>query len=975
MRRRKNMKKSIVLLSILFCTLILASEPVSHPTGPPQPPVVSDTLYVAHLGWGPTCADPIQTTAKYSQELLFNCYDTLITMGNPVTNQFKQDWAVNEQYWAFQPSLATNVPDRSETFLTVPDDGIDPNNPVGYWFQPVPPDGKYYRIEAWDCNYLNQKQGSSVRTEEVSSPEEPFVPGEIIVGFENVSAGTLEGLREAGGHIIDEISQLQAVVVCVPTGTETEFIKAVNSIQGFRYAEPNGIVYGTYTPNDPEWNQQWNMRIIEADKAWDINKGDPTLIIAIVDSGVDYTHPDLAARYVSGGLDWANNDEDPMDDLGHGTHCAGIASAVINNGVGVAGVAQVGILAEKVLGADNRGSFNALANAIVHATDLGANIISMSLGWYQHESSDDPPGNWTGTSSLVASACAYAWNHGVLLVASAGNDNTCIDTNPHYPSGYDIVIAVSATTSSDKIWIWGPNCGSNWGSDIELAAPGEYIYSTTPGNSYDMKTGTSMACPHVAGVAALAWSQFPSLTNQQLRKHLQRSVDDLGAPGKDARYGYGRINALKAMSITQGLSSGDVLYIGEYAEMGNLASIITVRTWHLTEYVPHQVLRLQRWYYDFNMRPDDGHGNPIYYVNALGTIVDTFDIYDAEYSFKRGLTQDPVPMGKFCELLFNQMDTSYWDTGNPANVYLLAYLIKDAIEIISVEPPILRMNVGTLFSDISFKQILCGTWSSIMSKEWCVDNGCWNGDLLTDGNGDGYPDWWPQWHWRLSPIQAVDPTHYVGTGPYRVTIAEKLANIVVLERNTLHWNGWPAPQRKAFVDRVNIDFIASQITRTNAFNNCQVDICDNPNATALLYDPRYPFIPWSKYPEIKIIMLDSNPSSLLRKWLKYWVKGWYYNAYYPSDYYYHLYKEQTCWCDITGPTPGTPDGRCNMRDISWPVELFGARAPPASEAPSYDPKWAPGTYGYGGCDVWGDRRIDMRDIGLACNEFMHTTQP
>jgi hypothetical protein len=112
-----------------------------------------------------------------------------------------------------------------------------------------------------------------------------------------------------------------------------------------------------------------------------------------------------------------------------------------------------------------------------------------------------------------------------------------------------------------------------------------------------------------------------------------------------------------------------------------------------------------------------------------------------------------------------------------------------------------------------------------------------------------------------------------------------------------------------------------------------------------------------------------------RRWTKYWVKGWYRNAMYPSDYYYHLYKEQTCWADVTGINIGVPDGVENMRDIGYVAGHFGAGAPDTSASPPYDARWAPGTYGYGGCDVYGDRKIDMRDIGLAASHFGHTTQP
>jgi len=273
----------------------------------------------------------------------------------------------------------------------------------------------------------------------------------------------------------------------------------------------------------------WNMRKIEADKAWDVHKGIANIQVAIIDTGVDYSHEDLAANYVSGGYDWVNGDADPMDDNGHGTHCAGVAAAVMDNHEGVAGVAQVGIWAEKVLSEFGAGYWEWLAQGIVHATDSGVDVISMSLGGPSY-------------SQLVKDACSYAWQNGVILVAAAGGEGVDLDEYPMYPACYEEVIAVSATDQNDQRASF-----SSYGSKIEFAAPGVNIYSTYPSQSYVYMSGTSMACPHVSGVAALTWSYNLSFTNELLRKYLHTAVDDLGVPGKDEYFGYGRINAFKAL--------------------------------------------------------------------------------------------------------------------------------------------------------------------------------------------------------------------------------------------------------------------------------------------------------------------------------------------------------------------------------------------------------------------------------------------
>jgi hypothetical protein len=134
------------------------------------------------------------------------------------------------------------------------------------------------------------------------------------------------------------------------------------------------------------------------------------------------------------------------------------------------------------------------------------------------------------------------------------------------------------------------------------------------------------------------------------------------------------------------------------------------------------------------------------------------------------------------------------------------------------------------------------------------------------------------------------------------------------------------------------------------------------------------------YADLDDIYLTDNPGFPIaqpqgRRWQQYWVKGWYYNALYQSTYYYHIYKEDACWADITGATPGVPDLRTDMRDISYIAAHFGAAAPDTSRTQPYDPKWAPGTYGNGGCDVSGDRRVDMRDIAFAAAHFLHENEP
>jgi len=352
--------------------------------------------------------------------------------------------------------------------------------------------------------------------------EEEFEYHEVIVGFKEIPTSLLSSLiNKYEGIILEENEKIDTVLVKVKKGKEQTFIDKIMEEPQVEYAELNGCVHAFYVPDDPKWDKQWGPERIRCPDSWEIETGKKSVKIAIVDTGIDYTHEDLG-NYVSGGYDFVNDDNDPMDDNGHGTHCAGIAAATIDNQRGVAGVAQVSIMGEKVLDRWGSGGFSDVADGIVHAVDSGTDIISMSLG------SSTP-------SSAIEDACTYAWDRGVILVGASGND---YDNSVSYPARYTTVIAVGALDQSDERTSW-----SNYGEDLELIAPGDIIMSTVPGGDYEFYSGTSMACPHVAGVAALALSRHPEYTNQEIRDLLVDTADDLGSPGWDEEYGYGRVDA------------------------------------------------------------------------------------------------------------------------------------------------------------------------------------------------------------------------------------------------------------------------------------------------------------------------------------------------------------------------------------------------------------------------------------------------
>jgi thermitase len=356
---------------------------------------------------------------------------------------------------------------------------------------------------------------------------------ELVIGLndavQNHYSDLVDLIANSRGKLVETLlvsKKVSALVVKVPVSSVSTLVSEARLSKWASYIEPDVKMRADFTPNDPYWLNQWGPAKIQADFAWNTTMGSASIIVAVIDTGIDWSHPDLAPNYVPLGYDWVNNNPDPMDDNGHGTHVAGIIAAAINNSVGIAGLANVRIMAEKVLDKDGSGTSSDVALGIIHAVDSGAKIINLSLGA-------------TYPSEVLYEAVRYAFEHGVLVVAAAGNSAS---SAKEYPAGYDEVVAVSATTKSDSLASF-----SNYGDWIDVAAPGVNIYSTFINDSYAYLSGTSMASPHVAGVAALIWSEFPNMTRDQVWAQLQYTADDIGAPGFNIYYGFGRINAKKAV--------------------------------------------------------------------------------------------------------------------------------------------------------------------------------------------------------------------------------------------------------------------------------------------------------------------------------------------------------------------------------------------------------------------------------------------
>ncbi|WP_189335326.1 S8 family peptidase [Actinoplanes ianthinogenes] len=298
--------------------------------------------------------------------------------------------------------------------------------------------------------------------------------------------------------------------------------------------EVDGIVRALEAPTgtDTYRSRQWDLTRMNVPTAWQRSTG-TGVTVAVIDTGVDASHPDLAGQVLTGYDATTDQDGGTTDPQGHGTHVAGTVAALAGNGIGVAGVApDVKILPVRVLDAKGVGYDSDTAQGIVWAADHGADVINMSLGG-------------TDRSSAVSSAVAYARSKGVVVVAAAGNERQK-GSPTSYPGADPGVIAVAATDSADQVASY-----SNAGDYVDVAAPGSSIISTYPTGlaaaGYATMNGTSMASPHVAAVAALLLAAKPGLTPDEVESALEGSAVDLGAAGKDNDFGYGRVDAAAAL--------------------------------------------------------------------------------------------------------------------------------------------------------------------------------------------------------------------------------------------------------------------------------------------------------------------------------------------------------------------------------------------------------------------------------------------
>ncbi len=393
-----------------------------------------------------------------------------------------------------------------------------------------------------------------VALERVINPERLLVKPRRDATAEQVAAAH----ARAGATVVSDLKQIGWQVVAVPYGTHLAARQSYFADPAIERADLDRARRVAHVPNDPYWPYHWHLQNITADLAWDTVKGDPSVVVAVMDTGLEVTHPDLAGNVWSNpgeiagngidddgngyvddvnGYDFAYLDGTPNDNYGHGTACAGIVAATQDNAIGVSGVAPTCRLAG-IKAANDSGYFYDSANvpAFLYCADMGFKVISMSFF------SDD-------VTAAERDAVDYCWQHGVVLVAAAGNSLSVI---PYYPGAYEHVISVAATDGANN-----PTWFTDYGSWVDVAAPGVGIATTTVGGGYTTGfAGTSAATPHVAGLAGLLFAANPGASAAAVRA----ALEDTAVATVSAAWGeytnYGKIDCDAAVDRVTGVTSG-----------------------------------------------------------------------------------------------------------------------------------------------------------------------------------------------------------------------------------------------------------------------------------------------------------------------------------------------------------------------------------------------------------------------------------
>jgi subtilisin family serine protease len=357
------------------------------------------------------------------------------------------------------------------------------------------------------------------------------VADELLVGMRpGVSKGRAQALYQASGAaLLDEIAEIRVHRIRVPGPARAAVAAALSRRHEVAFVEENHLFEADATPNDPWYGGQWHLGAIAAPSAWDLESNAWDVVIAILDTGVDPSHPDLAGKLIPG-FNFFDGNTDTSDPHGHGTMVAGSAAAIGDNGIGVASVAWGSpIMPLRVASPSGWATASSIGEAIIYAVDNGARVMNVSFGG-------------VAASATITAAAEYATEHGGMVIAAAGNSGGVESIAPN-----PFVLSVSATDQTDALATF-----SSRGNYVDVAAPGVSILTTGRGGTYGPASGTSFSGAIVAGVAALILSVNPDLTASDVEAILAATADDLGSSGYDTSFGHGRVNAYQALLQVSG---------------------------------------------------------------------------------------------------------------------------------------------------------------------------------------------------------------------------------------------------------------------------------------------------------------------------------------------------------------------------------------------------------------------------------------
>ncbi len=498
-------------------------------TGEPSPETSGQTqsLTVSGLSQGTSYYFALKAMDNAGNESLLSNVTNTTTLTPPIAN-------VNPA----EMPLVTLEPNTTTTkTLTISNTG---SSPLEFSLTDT-------KINSLACPVLEAAQAAEETEAKINNPNAAYKENELLVKFRGGAAvSTINA--EAGVEVLKTFSQINVYLLKISSAQSlAETLSFYEEHPEVDYAEYNYTAETFALPNDTKFTELYGLHNtgqtggtadadIDAPEAWDYFTGSEEMVLAVIDTGIDYKHPDLSANmwhnageipgnnidddnngYVDDyyGYDFYNNDGDPWDDHSHGTHCAGTIGGVGDNNIGVAGVNwQVKIMALKFLSAYGSGSYADAVEAILYASDQGAKLSSNSWGG-------------SGYSQALKDAVEYAKNKGCLFVAAAGNSAANSDYSPLYPAAYNStnIISVAALDHKNNL-AWFSNYGA---TTVDLGAPGVYILSTLPNNSYGKYSGTSMATPHVSGACALVWGQKPTLTAAQVKATILEAAEPIAA--------------------------------------------------------------------------------------------------------------------------------------------------------------------------------------------------------------------------------------------------------------------------------------------------------------------------------------------------------------------------------------------------------------------------------------------------------------